>query len=660
MQRAVALGLIAGLWVLLTASSAEAHALVLRSNPADGAVLEEPPSRVEITFTESPDVDLSVVHVLDSTGRAVDAGELERVRGDPRTVRMPIQPIGDGVYTVTWRVLSGVDGHVTGGSFSFGVGVAPVGVGAPLGARAAPVTPSPSPLATAGRWALYWGLAVLIGGAATGLLVFRNVPQTERFLLILAWLLSAAGLVAMVLAERSSVGVSLGRLLSSGAGGGLVRQAIGLAVAGVAVGSLLVKPGRITLVFLGLASAGTMWLHAEAGHAGAVSSLRWFDIGVQWVHLLAVGMWIGGLVWLLLGVQGRGTGGRVEAIRRFSWLAGIALASVVLTGAMRAISEVGGPADWRRLFDTSFGVALLVKIGLAAGLIALGARNRYLNVPGIVGGTRPIASLRHTVWGEVLIAGAILGVTGVLTQLPPASSTASAVRTPAPAQVVVRGSDFATSVRVRLGITPGTIGPNRFAALVTDYDSGRPVDASRVSLSFGLTGHPELGTPVVELTKAMGGIWAGQGTVISMDGRWNVSMLVQDASGSVEVPLVFTPELPPQRIQVSQIPGQPTLYTVALAGGASLEAYVDPGKAGNNTVHFTFFQASGDEQPIASASGTAVTPSGAAEELPLTRFDAGHFVANVKLDEGHWRFRIQAATREGTVYDAYFEQHITP
>jgi copper transport protein len=659
-RRAVAFALFAGIWILLTAPGAEAHALVLRSNPADGAVLEKPPSSVEITYTESPDVDLSVVHVLDSTGRTVESGKLERVRGDPLSVRVPLRPIGNGVYTVTWRVLSRVDGHVTGGSFSFGVGVAPVGVGAPVGARSAPVTPSPSPLAAAGRWALYWGLAVLVGGAATGLLVFGKERPTGRFLLILAWVFSAAGLVAMVLVERASVGVSLGRLLSSSTGGGLVRQAIALAVAGVAVGAFLVKPGRTTLVFLGVASAGTMWLHAQAGHAGAASSLRWFDVGVQWVHLLAVGVWIGGLVWLLLGVRGRETGDRVEAIRRFSWLAGIALAAVVLTGAMRAISEVGGPADWRRLFDTSFGVALLVKVGLAAGLIALGARNRYQNVPGIVVGTRPIASLRQTVWGEVLIAAAILGVTGVLTQLPPASSTASAVRTPAPAQVVVRGSDFATSVRVRLGITPGTIGPNRFAAVVTDYDTGKPVDANRVSLSFSLTGHPELGTPVVELSKVAGGIWAGQGTVISMDGRWDVSMLVQDASGSLEVPLVFTPRLPPQRVQVSRIRGQPTLYTIDLPGGASLQAYVDPGKAGDNTVHFTFFQTSGDEQPIASASSTAVTPAGAAEELPLTRFDAGHFVANVKLDEGHWRFRIQATTREGTVYDAYFEEHITP
>jgi nitrogen fixation protein FixH len=118
--------------------------------------------------------------------------------------------------------------------------------------------------------------------------------------------------------------------------------------------------------------------------------------------------------------------------------------------------------------------------------------------------------------------------------------------------------------------------------------------------------------------------------------------------------------MPPEQIQVSKAPGQPTLYTIALAGGASLQTYVDPGSVGNNTVHFTFFRASGNEQPISSASATAVTPSGSPEDLPLIRFDAGHFVANTKLAAGQWRFRIQATSRSGTVYDAYFQQRIAP
>jgi copper transport protein len=658
-RRAFAVVLIAGLWMTLTSPPAGAHALVRRSNPADGAVLESPPSNVVITFTEPPDPDLSIVHVLDSTGRTVEIGKPERVPGAPLELRAGVGTIGNGVYTVTWRTVSKADGHVTGGSFSFGVGVSPAGVTLSTGPSPPPTTPSPSPLAAAGRWALYWGLAVLASAAVIGLVVFRDRLPNDRLVLMGMWVVAAAGLAAMLWAERSSVGVSLGRLLSSSPGRGLVRQGIALAVAGVAVALASIRPTRGWLLPVGAAAAATMWFHVEAGHAAA-GSLRLFDVGVQWVHLLAVAVWIGGLLWLLLGIRGRETAERAQAIQRFSFIAGIVLAAVAVTGVLRAISEVGGPVEWRRLFDTSFGIALLVKIGLVAGLVALGARNRYVNVPGIAAGTRRMASLRRTIGAELLLAAAILGLTGVLTQLPPASSVASASKPPVPQQVVVRGNDFATSVRVRLVITPGTVGPNRFAALITDYDSGRPVEASRASLSFGLTGRPEIGSPTVELSRARGDIWAGQGTVISMDGRWNISVLVQGPKGSVEVPLAFTPRLPPQHIQVTRAPGQPTLYTIALTGGASLQAYVDPGKAGDNTVHFTFFQSSGDEKPIASASATAVTPSGSAEDLPLTRFDAGHFVANTRLEEGHWRFRIQATTREGTVYDAYFEQHVAP
>jgi copper transport protein len=657
-RRNIAIVLMAGFGLVLATPVARAHGLVRESNPADGAVLEKPPASVQITFTEPPDLDLSVIQVLDSTGRPVETGEPEPVPRSRLGLQVALGPVDDGVYTVTWRTVSEVDGHVTGGSFTFGVGVSPAAVVAPTRTNVGPTTPSPTTGEALARWALYWGLAVLVSAAVVGSLVYANRLPNVRFILVGAWVVSAIGLAAMVVAERSSVGVSLGRLLSSGHGRGLVREAIALGIAGIAVAFAAARPGRISLLSVGTAAAAAMWFHAEAGHAAAAGSLRWFDVAVQWVHLLAVAVWIGGLLWLLLAIRGREKAERAEAVQRFSWLAGIALATVVSTGLLRALDEVGGPASWRRLFDTSFGIALMIKVGLIAGLITLGARNRYVNVPGIVAGKRPTASLRRTVGGELLVAAAILGVTGVLTQLPPASSVASAAKRPVSQQVVVRGNDFATSMRVRLIATPGSVGPNRFAALVTDYDTGRPVEADRVSLRFSLTGRPEVGSPTLELSRARGEIWGGQGTVISMDGRWNISVLVQGPTGSVEVPLALTPRLPPQRIQVTRAPGQPTLYTIALAGRASLQAYVDPGSPGTNAVHFTFFQASGEQQPIASASATAVTPAGSAEDLPLMRFDAAHFVANTSLEAGHWRFRIQAATREGTVYDAYIEQHL--
>ena len=47
------------------------------------------------------------------------------------------------------------------------------------------------------------------------------------------------------------------------------------------------------------------------------------------------------------------------------------------------------------------------------------------------------------------------------------------------------------------------------------------------------------------------------------------------------------------------MPGQPTIYTIALGGNLTLQTYVDPGKAGPNTVHYTFFNGA-NEQPISA------------------------------------------------------------
>jgi nitrogen fixation protein FixH len=46
--------------------------------------------------------------------------------------------------------------------------------------------------------------------------------------------------------------------------------------------------------------------------------------------------------------------------------------------------------------------------------------------------------------------------------------------------------------------------------------------------------------------------------------------------------------------------------------------------------------------------------------LDLTRFDPGHFVANVNLAAGSWRFRIQATAEDGQAISVYFDQDIGP
>jgi copper transport protein len=486
--------------------------------------------------------------VLDENGRDVEQGRAEPVAGAPLELQVAVPSLPDGVYTVTWRTVSKTDGHVTGSSFAFGVGVAPTGAVASPG-TVLPSTPSPSPLAAVGRWGLYAGLAFLLGGAVLGLWVFGGGLPASRWLLAAAWVIGALGLVLMTIAERSSVGVSYGTLLRSSAGDQLIRQGIGLAVVGIAVVVAAIRPGKTGLILLGLAAGAAMLLHAQAGHAGSQSPV-WFNVGVQWFHLLAVGVWVGGLAWVLLGMTSSGPNERA-GVKQFSFIAGIALAGVAVTGVVRAIDEIGGVGAWRRLFETSFGVALLIKGALFTGLVALGARNRYVNVPAVSQRGERFRSLRRTVGGEVALAVGIFGITGVLTQLPPAAQVAAAP-SPVPAQVVATGSDFATSARVRLTIMPGTVGPNHFEARITDYDTGEPPDATSVSLTFRLSGHPELGSPTLDLARSAPGVWTGEGTSLSMPGAWDVSVLIQGSARSVVVPLEVQTRAPPQHIEVTR------------------------------------------------------------------------------------------------------------
>ena len=357
-RRLVAVVLLAGLWLLASGTTAQAHAVLRSSDPADGASVPRAPRQVTLTFTERPEPRLSTVQVLDADGRPVQAGKAGPVPDQPFQLQLPLGALADGTYTVAWRTVSRDDGHVSGGSFAFGVGVAAPTAG-PQGASVpAASTPPPSLLATAGRWLLYCGLALLAGAAATGLAVYdRRLPPGARPLLWVGAGLAVVGLVARVAAERAAVGASLADLVASDTGHNLAWLAAGVAASATAAGLLAVRirqpggpdravmadrgqawpsggVGRGWLATVGLTAAAAMGLQVLAGHAAAPSALRPINLLAQWLHLLAAGVWAGGLVWLLAGLLNRphptdravtitadAAPDRVQAVIRFSRLA---------------------------------------------------------------------------------------------------------------------------------------------------------------------------------------------------------------------------------------------------------------------------------------------------------------------------------------------------
>jgi copper transport protein len=550
--------LLAAAWLVVSGPAAGAHAVLRASDPAGGASVATAPDAVTLRFSEAPDPSLSVVRVLDAAGRVVSRG-VASPTGNPLELRVSLAAQESGTYTVAWRAVSRVDGHVSRGAFAFGVGPAGGPDADPRGVVPAPV-PSPtgagrtgpSPLAVAARWCFFSGMALLLGGAATGALVFgRRLPARAVPMLSAALALGAGGLLAMTAATARDAGVPLTGLLGSGTGHWIEARAAALLLAAVAVVPLALaarrrpgdQPGATQvpawrpcragwLLLLGCAASAGLLLHALAGHAAAPSPLRWLNLLSQWAHLLAVAVWIGGLAWLLAGIASAPRHAVVMAARRFSVLATWSLAAVALTGLQRAAAEVGG---WSGLLGTAFGRALDVKLGLFAALVLLGGVNHFQVVPS-VGVTRP-SRLRRTGGSELVLAGAVLLAAAVLSQLPPGAEAAATgpVAPRPPSSVEASGTDYSTTVRVTIQVSPGVAGPNRFVATVADYDTGAQLAVGEVRLTASLPARPEVAPAPLDLARSADGRWRGQGSLLTIAGTWSLTALIERAGGGITV-----------------------------------------------------------------------------------------------------------------------------
>jgi hypothetical protein len=212
---------------------------------------------------------------------------------------------------------------------------------------------------------------------------------------------------------------------------------------------------------------------------------------------------------------------------------------------------------------------------------------------------------------------------------------------------------------VRLVAAPGYPGSNRFSVTIRDYDSGQLVSATRVALRFAFPGRPSVGESTLELTSNGKGSYVASAPILSMAGRWSVTAVLERGSESAEVPLTLTTAVPPEHITAQVAAGLPTIYTLDLSKGRSLQLYVDPGTPGNNAVHATFFQGNA-ELAIADATVISATPeTGPTVELQASRFDkVGHFIGQGALSAGRWRFDITATSSDGETYQASFQETI--
>jgi putative copper resistance protein D len=299
------------------------------------------------------------------------------------------------------------------------------------------------------RWLHLASSIVLVGGAAMLLLAGPSDRPTARRWE--AWILTACRVLVLLALVTGVVGVvhqtavlegsaaaafrpaAVARLLLQTQGGTVWLLRGGLLVL---LGAFLIVRAELRdradwralrgqVVLLGGVALG---LVAAAGHAAAVEPETAAALAVDVVHLVAGGVWVGGLpaLALLLWLAGRRAGAdarpyAVLAARRFSRMALALVGALLISGIWSTWIQVASVAG---LLGTRHGQLLLVKLVAFGAMLVLAALGRRL-IPALAGdaaavGRPAMRRLSRFAAAEAALALLVLAVVAAMTVTPPA------------------------------------------------------------------------------------------------------------------------------------------------------------------------------------------------------------------------------------------------
>jgi copper transport protein len=197
-------------------------------------------------------------------------------------------------------------------------------------------------------------------------------------------------------------------------------------------------------------------------------------------HVQAAAAWTGALAFVVLALfmaRGRRWELAAASVPRFSTMAVVSVAILLIAGTINGYLQVRA---WRGLWETEYGILLLIKVGLVLPLLALGAYNNRFAVPRLREQIASVVERRRFLrlaGVELVIMLAVVGVTAGLVNAPPARTEIS--------------MHEASEMELRLGpmrasmeVMPGEVGSNE---IHLEFMRGRP-DEVRVSASLDSKG----------------------------------------------------------------------------------------------------------------------------------------------------------------------------
>ncbi len=542
--------------------SAYAHPFLVDSEPGQGQNAAVGTTQIIVFYSEAIEIDFSELKVFDSNGNKIDNMDTAYYEGESSLV-ITTPSLEDGIYTVTSKVLSKIDGHLVQAAIIFGVGETQVDLSLLEAQEESEITFLPE---AAARFPGIIGQTVVLGSVISGIVIWgtqrKRFGKESRDLVNQAYRfkfakLTGISLVAVFASNFIILAVQTLRLETSP-----------IDVIDTAFGTTWLIRMIITIILLGIwfwmerkphlspkkhipmlaASLVLIFTTTMMGH-GAATELT-APIILDYVHNLLASVWIGGVIFFgfvllptlasLDGIQKAKV--TLAILPRYSGMITIALGILIITGpTLLWFLE----SDVASLTNSTYGSLIIAKIMLAIVLIGFGAfyqfkiqRQAERNLKS--GKTFTFNKLSKPLKAEAMVGIALLGVVALLVN---SSLPAGEIQT-VDAQGITLGFSstlFSEQAKFDVSVIPLGVGPNTISVLVSNV-SGEPLpDISGLKIKVS---NPQRNIAPIEISitelKSNDGTTRYEGdATFGFAGTWEIEVEAQRTQ-TVNESVIFT------------------------------------------------------------------------------------------------------------------------
>ncbi|MDH3677051.1 MAG: CopD family protein, partial [Nitrosopumilus sp.] len=556
---------------------AAAHPFTGETSPSSAVNAHVGVNEIIVSYSEPIELDFSSLKVFDSNGDQIDNKDSTYFQGENSLI-VTTPPLQEGVYTVTSKVLSKVDGHLVDDAFIFGVGDVKVDI----------LTDKPKSIyeilffpEAGARFPGIVGQTIVLGAVIASMLIWgtqnkslirKEMEKMDSFHHGKFMTLTGIGLMLVFASNIAMLAVQTLRLETSAfdaiqttfGTSWLIRMVITIILLGVWFWmdrkKQITKKNQIPMLVLSLALIGTTTMIGHGAASGEIAA-----VALDYVHNLVAAIWIGGIIYFVFTLLP--TFSKLDKVTRekmsLVMIPRFSIAFVIAVG----IVIISGPtlmwlleSDVGIISQSIYGKLIIAKIALAAIMVGLGGFFQFRVQKSAEKSIDSKSILVHKRLKRSLKLDATLGIIllGVVALLANGTLPAGEIQK-VDAQEVLYGFrtlEFSESAKFDIEITPFTSGTNTLLVKISDFDNNQLQDADEIKVKIS---NPQRNISPIEVSmekipQVEDRPFEFKGEItFGFSGQWQTEIeiqRVQNANESVMMNLLVKPRLPDLQTEI--------------------------------------------------------------------------------------------------------------